>query len=98
LHKKSNGFVAISTVGCQPGKVSVFDSMRTGDIPLSTKEAIASWLCTTKRFISLVFPHVQQQPNHYDCGLFALAYVSSACNNLNPATKTMTNIVYNRIF
>jgi len=71
----------------------VFDSMRTGDIPLSTKEAVASLLCTTKRFISLVFPHVQQQPNHYDCGLFALAYASSVCNNLNPATETMTNII-----
>ena len=78
--------ICISTVGCQPGKVNMFDSMCTGDIPLSTKEAVASLLCTTKRFISLVFPDVQQQPNHYDCGLFALAYASSVCNNLDPAT------------
>jgi len=98
IAQEITGFVAISTVGCQPGKVSVFDSMRTGDIPLSTKEAVASLLCTTKRFISLVFPDVQQQPNHYDCGLFALAYASSVCNNLNPATKTITNIVYDSIF
>ena len=39
-----------------------------------------------KGFISLVFPDVQQQPNHYDSGLFALAYASSVCNNLDPAT------------
>ena len=98
LNCTRNHWICISTVGCQPGKVNVFDSMRTGDIPQSTKEAVASLLCTTKRFISLVFPDVQQQPNHCDCGLFALAYASSVCNNLNPATKTMTNIVYDGIF
>ena len=25
-------WICISTVGCQPGKINVFDSMRTGDI------------------------------------------------------------------
>ena len=32
----------------------VFDSMRTGDIPLGTKEAIASLFCTAKKSITLV--------------------------------------------
>ena len=36
----------------------MFDSMRTGDIPLNMKEGIASLLCTTKKSISLVFPGV----------------------------------------
>ena len=48
LNCTRNQWICISTVGCQPGKVNVFDGMRTGDIPQSTKEAVAS-LCTTKR-------------------------------------------------
>ena len=77
LNYGRNHWICVPTVGCQPGKINVFDSMHTGDIPLSTKEAIASLLCTTKKSISLVFPDVQQQPNSCDCGLFALAYASS---------------------
>ena len=79
-------WICVSTVGCQPGKVNVFDSMRIGEIPLSTKEAIASLLGTTRKSISLTFVDVQQQSNSYDCGLFALAYASSICDGVDPTT------------
>ena len=81
----TRGFVSPLLVASQVKSMCLI-ACATGDILLSTKEAVASLLCTTKRFISLVFPDVQQQPNHYDCGLFALAYASSVCNNLDPAT------------
>ena len=74
LNCARNPWICVSTVGCQPGRINVFD---TGHIPLGTKEAIASLLCTAKKSITLVFPDVQQQPNSCDCGLFALAYASS---------------------
>ena len=76
LNCTRNHWICISTVGCWLGKINMFDNMRTGDVPLSTKEAIVSLLCTT------VIPDVQQQPNHYDCGSFALAYASNVCVNL----------------
>ena len=37
--------------------------------------------------VLVVFPDVQQQLNQYDCGLFALAFASSVCVNLDPATN-----------
>ena len=79
-------WICVPTVGYQPGKVNVFDSMRIGEIPLSTKEGIASLLGTTRKSISLTFVDVQQQSNSYDCGLFALAYVSSICDGVDPIT------------
>jgi len=81
LNWTRNHWICISAVGYQPGEVNVFDSMCTCDIPLSTKQVFGSLLSTTKRFIGLVFPDVQQQLKHYDCGLFALAYASIVCNN-----------------
>ena len=85
LNCDRKNWICVSTVGCQPGKVNVFDSMRIGEIPLSTKEAIASLLGTTRKSISLIVD-VQQQSNSYDCGLFALAYASSICDGVDPTT------------
>ena len=54
LNCARNHWICVSTVGCQPGRINVFDSMCTGDIPLGTKEAIASLLCTAKKSITRV--------------------------------------------
>ena len=56
----------------------VFDSNHMGDIPLTTKEAIAFLLNTPSKLIYLVFPDVQRQRNQSDCGLFAVAFASCA--------------------
>ena len=77
-------WICISTYGCPLGKVNVFDSLRSGDISVSTKEAIATIVYTTRKSILLSFGDVQQQSNGYDCGLFALAYASSVCSGIDP--------------
>jgi len=61
-------------------------ALRSGEIPFSTKEAIACLLCTPSK--SLTSFNVQQQSNNYDCGLFALAYASSICDGVDPTTVT----------
>ena len=40
-------------------KVNIFDSLRSGDISVSTKEVIATIMCTTRKSILLSFGDVQ---------------------------------------
>ena len=72
--------------------------MRIGEVPLTTKEAVASLLGTTRKSISLTFVDVQQQSNSYDCGLFALAYVSSICDGVDLLLLATSSIICVLIF
>ena len=40
LNCARNHWVCVATIGCKPGVVKVYDSMRTGGVPTTTKEAI----------------------------------------------------------
>ena len=51
-------WVCISTIACKPQVVKVYDSMRTGDVPTSTKESIATLLNTLARTVYLVYPDI----------------------------------------
>ena len=86
LNCARNHWVCVSTFGCPHGKINVFDSNRTGDISLTTREAIATLLNTTRKLIYLVFPDVQRQCNQSECRLFALAFASNVCQNVDPVT------------
>ena len=65
--------------------VKVYDSMRTGDVCISSKECIATLLNCRSNFIYILFPEVQQQSDAASCGLFALAYAYSLCEGLDPS-------------
>ena len=71
-------WVCVSSKECKPGTIKVYDSMRSGDLPLSVKEVIAALVKSDKK-IFLLFPDVQQQPNSSSCGLFDLAFASTLC-------------------
>ena len=75
-------------MGCKPGIVEVFDSMRTGTVCNDVREAIASILHTSRHSIQLVFPSVTQQNGSCDCGLFLLAYAYTVCSREEPSTLT----------
>ena len=45
-------------------------------------------LNTPRKLIYLVFPDVHHQCNQSDCGLFALAFASSVCQNVDPVTTS----------
>ena len=60
LNCAKNHWICLSTFGCPPGKINVFDSNCTGDIPLTTKEAIATLLNTPEKLIYFVVPVTMQ--------------------------------------
>ena len=80
-------WICISNRDCKPGNVKVYDSLRSGDLPMSVKEVIAALIKCDKKKIFLIFPEVQQQPDSSSCGLFALAYAATLCEGKDP-TKT----------
>lgn len=84
-------WVCVTNKNCKQNEVKVYDSMRTGDLCLNGKEAVASLVRTSKKHFFLTFPDVQQQDGGCDCGLYALAFSYSLCAGTDPA-----KLVYNQ--
>ena len=54
---------------CNPATVEVYNSRRTGDLPLSAKEVVSALVKSKQKRIHLLFPDVQQQSDSSSCGL-----------------------------
>lgn len=67
-------WMCVSTVEFKVGINNVYNSMRTGDIPMKTKDGIASTMTTHFAHIYVIFPDVQQQKSGWGCGLCIIAY------------------------
>ena len=78
----------MSTVGCLPGAINVYDSMHLG--VLTSVKVIAD-MFSDRKFITIRQVHVQQQMGGSDCGLFAIANAAAVCNGKDPGT-----LVYNQ--
>lgn len=69
----------VSNIRCKPKSVKVYDSLLTGDVPLSTKEMIATIMNISSKIIYIFYPNVQQQDNTSSCGLYSLAFAYTLC-------------------
>ena len=78
-------WIYVTNVGSKPNEVKVYDSMCTGDIPMNTKEVIASLIRLSQTYIFLTFPDVQQQVGSSDCGLYSLAFAYALSSGKDPA-------------
>ena len=67
LNLSSNHWITVSTVGCPPGVINVYDSMHLG-VPTSVKKVIADMMLSDKKFLSIRQVHIQQQMGGSDCG------------------------------
>ena len=91
LNVEDSHWVCVAaTIDCKFNSVKIFDSRKTGDLSLQTKEVIATLLHCDKKTISVIYPTVQQQSDGASCGLFALAFAYSVCEGENPS-----EILYN---
>ena len=80
LHSGGSHWLAVSTIGCPPSTVKVYDSLYS-ELPTQTKEQICA---SPEPVINLIYFVVQKQQNGCDCGLFALAYATALCLGQNP--------------
>lgn len=83
LHSGGNHWLLITTMGCPPGIVKIYDSM-VNKLPFQTKEQICALLVTKEPQIEVLHIDVQQQKNSNDCGLFALAFATALCSGQEP--------------
>ena len=77
-------WITVSTIGCRPGVVKIYDSIPSCCVPARTKEQIAAIIFTQDKELTLEFQAVQSQCGSSDCGLFALAFATSLCGGENP--------------
>ena len=83
LNLGGNHWITISTVGCMPAHVQVFDSMHM-ELTSSVKKTIADLLQTTREHILVEHMDIQFQSGGSDCGLFAIASATALCHGQNP--------------
>ena len=85
LNVSSNHWVTVSTIGCPPGSINVYDSMHLGP-STSLKKVIADMMHSDKKAISIRTVHIQQEIGGSDCGLFAIANATALCHGKYPGT------------
>ena len=79
LHTGSDHWVCVSSIGCQPGVVNLYDSLYHDAI---SPEILGLGL------ICLDFVPVQQQSNGSDCGVFSIAFATCLAFATNPSFVT----------
>ena len=86
LHIGSDHWVCISSIGCLPGKVHLYDSLFHDVISQEIEEQTNDLL--GGNLVELQFVPVQQQTNNSDCGVFAIAFAVSLALGTNPKHVT----------
>ena len=92
LNCAESHWICASNIGCKPNSIKVYDSNVTGNVPSSTKDALATLMCSQAKVIHILYPDVQQQMDNSGCGLYALAYAYTLCEGKNP-----TNVAYSEV-
>ena len=81
----NNHWITLSTVGCQPGHINVYDSLHMG-LSSEVKEVIADLMQWKGKEITINYCDVQWQIGGNDCGIFAIAFATAICNGHKPAS------------
>ena len=84
LNVRHSHWVCVSNKSCNAGIIKIYDSLRTSDQPLSTKEVISALLHYQKKKVTLIFPDVQKQSGGSACYVFTLVYTYTLCQGEDP--------------
>lgn len=86
IHTGSDHWICISSKGCSPGFVHLFDSLYNDVIQREVEEQTKDML--GGKHVDLVYVPVQQQTNGSDCGVFAVAFATCLAFGENPSHMT----------
>ena len=81
INVSGSHWIAVSTIGCQPGVVNIYDSIPSCGVPTRTKEQIVAIIFNQDKEVTLEFQAVQSQRGSR---LFALAFAISLCSGESP--------------
>ena len=85
LHTGNYHWVCVSSIGCLPGVVNLYDSLYHNIIEDEIEEQVKS-LMGGDCFKDMTVVPVQQQNNESDCGVFAAAFATCLVNYVPPET------------
>ena len=85
LNLGDNHWITISTLGCTPGTVIVYDSLNLR-LSKSLKNIVADLIHTSNSTIVIKYANMQYQRGGSDCGLFAIATACVVCNGDDPTS------------
>ena len=83
LHTGNSHWVCISSIGCVPGHVNLYDSLYHDSVLAQEVEEQTNDLLGG-RLVALDPKPVQQQTNGSDCGVFAIAFATSLVFGVDP--------------
>jgi hypothetical protein len=83
IHVKGNHWCVVSTVGCEPGIVNLYDSLY-GSVDLETEYLIAGMVFSPASKLTIKMVNVERQSNSSDCGVLAIAYAFDICSGVDP--------------
>ena len=79
---KVTGFV-LPNIGCEPNSIKVHDSNVTGDVLSSTKDALATLMCSQAKVIYILYPDVQQIGDNSSSSLYVKDPTNVAYSEVN---------------
>ena len=87
---RTDHWIVVSTVSCADGEIEIYDSLQLSPT-LQTQTVIARYLKSKLHSIRMKVANVGTQKGSSDCGLYAIAMMTSLANNDDPV-----NLVYNQ--
>ena len=92
LHTGGIHWVCVSNIGCSHNnQVKLYDSLYSGIAPFTREQIGALLFNQDSDVIEICVPPVDQQTNGTDCGVFAIAFATALCYNMDP-----TSLKFNR--
>ena len=86
LHTGRDHWVCVSSIGCLPGLVNLYDSLYHDVIGQEVEDQVRNLL--SESFEGVDYVPVQQQTNGSDCGVFAVAFATCLVFGTNPQDVT----------
>lgn len=83
LHNGNSHWVCVSSVGCHPGHLKLYDSFHSDAISQEIEQQTND--LQGGRLLSLVPTSVQQQSNGSDCGILAIAFATCLVFGIDPS-------------
>ena len=79
-----NHWTCISTIGCHPGHIDVYDSLYSNLSSPSAVQQVCNLLHTKEDKLTVRMRNVQIQSGASDCRLFSIAFVVCLCQGQDP--------------
>ena len=86
LNLGGNHWICVSTLGCAPGHIDIYDPLYTGFTTPTLLNEIARMLHTDCPQMTMCWQVCSKQSGGSDCGLFAVAFATAICYSINPST------------